>query len=213
MLQQVLVAEVHRHDLSTAEVTRLLGLIGDQDWPRLHVALQEITVSHARRRAEQEPTDQARSALATALLALGAWLTAVGERRRALAATEEAVTLYRDLARAEPARYTPYLAGSLHNLGVLFQRVDQVEEQLRVRAEAVAWWARLAGLRPDEHQDTYQRERVNLVKLFTQRGLDLHAATAAENTALLHLPVPPADHVPEDAEPRDLPTADENDNR
>ena len=149
MLQQVLVAEVHRHDLSTAEVTRLLGLIGDQGpaSPVTSPSRRSPSATPARR-AEQEPTDQARSALATALLALGAGPTAVGERRRARAAAEEAVTLYRDLARAEPARYTPYLAGSLHNLGVLFQRVDQVGGAAAGAGEAVAWWARLAGLPP-----------------------------------------------------------------
>ena len=179
---------------------------------RRALATTEEAVTLYRDLARAEPARYTPN-LATSLNNLGIRLGEVGEHRRALATTEEAVTLYRDLARAEPARYTPDLASSLHNLGVQFRRVDQVDEELRVRAEAVAWWARLARLRPDEHQDIYQRERANLVKLFTERGLDLHAATIAENTALLNLPPRPADHGPGDAEPRDFPTEDENDIR
>ncbi len=212
-----------RRDLARAEPARYtpdlamslhnLGVdLRDMGEHRRALAVTEEAVTLRRDLARAEPARYTPN-LANSLQSLGVQLGELGEHRRALAVTEEAVTLYRDLARAEPARHTPNLANSLHNLGRQFRRVDQADEELRVRAEAVAWWARLARLRPDEHQDTYQRERANLGKLFTERGLDLHAATAAENTALLHLPPPPADHVPKDAAPRDVPTAEENDIR
>jgi len=116
------------------------------------------------------------------------WLSAVGEYRRALTTAQDAVTLRRDLAAAEPARYTPDLANSLTNLGICLERLDRADAQLQARAEAVAWWARLAELRPDDYRETYQQDRANLAKLFTDRGFDVGAASAAEHRARCDLP-------------------------
>jgi len=92
------------------------------------------------------------------------WLSAVGEYRRALTTAQDAVTLRRDLAAAEPARYTPDLANSLTNLGICLERLDRADAQLQARAEAVAWWARLAELRPDDYRETYQQDRAILTR-------------------------------------------------
>ncbi|MFM7732693.1 MAG: tetratricopeptide repeat protein, partial [Cyanobium sp.] len=63
------------------------------------------------------PTPDAFRALA--LLRLGVFLSAQGQRQEALAPTEEAVKLYRELAKTNPA-VLPNLAASLNNLGIRY---------------------------------------------------------------------------------------------
>jgi tetratricopeptide (TPR) repeat protein len=55
--------------------------------------------------------------LATSLNNLGAMLSALGQRERALATTQEAVEMYRELAAKNPDAFAPDLATSLNNLG------------------------------------------------------------------------------------------------
>ena len=77
---------------------------------------QRLTDIH-RRRATDDPT--LLPDLATALNNLGIRLSGLGRREEALAATGEAVDLYRRLATARPDAFEPDLARSLTNLGAM----------------------------------------------------------------------------------------------
>ena len=61
----------------------------------------------------------------------------MGERNEALEAAREAVELYRGLAKASPAAYTPDLAGSLNNLATFLSEVGERNEALEAAREAV----------------------------------------------------------------------------
>ena len=76
-------------------------------------------------------------------------LSAVGRREDGLAAAEEAVALYRELARARPDAFTPHLAGSLTTLANMRSYVGRREDALAAAEEAVALRRELARARPD----------------------------------------------------------------
>jgi tetratricopeptide (TPR) repeat protein len=77
-------------------------------------------------RANQGPVD---AQLAHALSNLGVFLGAVGRRGEALAPTEEAVRVYRELAKSNPG-YLGDLAGALNNLGNRYSNLDRRAEVL-----------------------------------------------------------------------------------
>ena len=64
-------------------------------------------------------------------------LSNLGRREEALAATEEAVKLYRQLAAARPQAFTPDLATSLGALGTALQGVKRYEEAADAFGEGV----------------------------------------------------------------------------
>jgi len=75
-------------------------------------------------------------------------LSEVGDKRAALAVTEEAVAIRRRLAEAEPAAYLPDLAMALISLGVWLSEVGDKRAALAVTEEAVAIRRRLAEAEP-----------------------------------------------------------------
>jgi tetratricopeptide (TPR) repeat protein len=66
-----------------------------------------------------------------------ATLSDLGRREEALAAAQEAVDIYRDLARARPEAFTPDLAMSLNNLANCLSALGRREEALAAAQEAV----------------------------------------------------------------------------
>jgi len=62
-------------------------------------------------------------------------LSEVGRSGEALEVAQEAVDLYRVLAQASPAAYTPNLAGALNNLATILSEEGQYEEALNVFTE------------------------------------------------------------------------------
>ncbi|MDW8054277.1 MAG: ATP-binding protein [Anaerolineae bacterium] len=85
---------------------------------------------------------------AEALWMLGCALGAVGQREAALQATQEAVSLYRQLAQANPQAFLPDLAASLHNLGARLSEVGQREAALKAALESVSIRRQLARDNP-----------------------------------------------------------------
>ncbi|MCS7324962.1 MAG: tetratricopeptide repeat protein, partial [Thermoflexales bacterium] len=79
---------------------------------------------------------------------LGCALGAVGQREAALQATQEAVSLYRQLAQANPQAFLPDLAASLHNLGARLSEVGQREAALKAALESVSIRRQLARDNP-----------------------------------------------------------------
>jgi tetratricopeptide (TPR) repeat protein len=71
----------------------------------------------------------------------------VGRQQDALALTEEAVRLYRDLAETNPA-FLPDLAGSLNNLGNRHSEVGRRQDALALTEEAVRLYRDLAETNP-----------------------------------------------------------------
>lgn len=67
---------------------------------------------------------------------LGLRLGDLGRREEALKAIEEALAIYRKLARCRP-KFLPYLALSLHNLGNRLSELGRREEALQAAEEAV----------------------------------------------------------------------------
>ena len=97
-----------------------------------------------------DPDDEIAEALrASRLDSLGIRLSAVGRRDDALAATEEAVAIYRRLAEAAPDAFEPDLARSLSNLGADYSGVGRRDDALAATEEAVAIYRRLAEAAPD----------------------------------------------------------------
>mgnify|MGYP000852443472 CR=1 FL=1 len=85
------------------------------------------------------------------LTSLGVALSELGKPDQALPVTEEAVTLYRDLATRYPDRYTPDLARSLTNLGIRFSELGKPDQALPVTEEAVTLRRDLATRYPDRY--------------------------------------------------------------
>jgi len=117
-------------------------------------------------------------------------LREVGEHREALTIHREAVALRRELAPAEPTRYTPDLASSLNNLGVGLREAGEPDQALRLAAEAAAWWGRLARARPDEFGDRYREAQAKLARRFAEAGHQPGAAFTAEEAATRELAPP-----------------------
>ncbi len=85
---------------------------------------------------------------AAASFMLGYALSALGRREEALAATQEAVAIRRELAEAHPAAFRPDLASSLGNLGNQLSDLGQREEALVATQEAAALYRELAEAHP-----------------------------------------------------------------
>ena len=65
-------------------------------------------------------------------------LSDLGRREDALAAAQEAASLYRALAAARPDAFTPNLAMSLNNLAVMQSGLGRREDALAAAQEALA---------------------------------------------------------------------------
>jgi tetratricopeptide (TPR) repeat protein len=83
------------------------------------------------------------------LLNLSNWMSRLGRLEDALAAIEEAVTAYRQLAAARPDAFLPDLAGSLTNQSVFLSDVGRREDALAAIEQSVKLRRQLAAARPD----------------------------------------------------------------
>ena len=98
--------------------------------PSGHGVLRGAALAATRRlaaSAERSPEQQSRWANTLAIR-----LSEVGERGEALEAAREAVGLYRSLAEASPAAYTPDLASSLSNLAGRLSEVGERDLALKI---------------------------------------------------------------------------------
>jgi hypothetical protein len=85
---------------------------------------------------------------AALLLRLSMRRSHAGDRVGALAAVDESVDLYRELAQADPAEFQPHLAGSLNNLSVLRAETGDRAGALEAITEAVGLQQQLAQANP-----------------------------------------------------------------
>ena len=112
-------------------------------------------------------------------------LSAVGRREDGLAAAEEAVALYRELARARPDAFTPHLAGSLTTLANMRSYVGRREDALAAAEEAVALRRELARARPDAFTPDLAMSLNNLANRLSDVGRREDALAAAEEAVAL----------------------------
>jgi tetratricopeptide (TPR) repeat protein len=75
----------------------------------------------------------------------------------ALAASQEALAIRRDLAAARPDAFRPGLAGSLNNLSVRLGELGRREEALAAIEEAVAIRRELAARWPDAYRQDLEQ--------------------------------------------------------
>ena len=112
-------------------------------------------------------------------------LSDLGRREAALEAAEEAVGLYRELARARPDAFTPYLAGSLNNLANRLSDLGRREAALQAAEEAVALRRELARARPDAFTPDLAMSLNNLANMLSDLGRREAALQAAEEAVAL----------------------------
>ncbi len=116
----------------------------------------------------------------------GISLSKLGKREEAVAAGQEAVEIYRRLAKSRPDAFLPNLAGSLNNLGVDFFNLGRWEEALTATQEAVDIRRRLAEIRPDAFLPGLAMSLINLGAVFSELGLPEKALEAGGETVALH---------------------------
>jgi tetratricopeptide (TPR) repeat protein len=137
----------------------------DEQLPLQSLTLMELSLSVAARRAElARKLDAAAAApadippgmreeilnhLAAQVSTVGIRLSNLGRREEALAASQEAVDIYRRLAQTRPDAVLPNLATTLNNHGSDLSSLGRREEALAATQEAVDIYRRLAQTRPD----------------------------------------------------------------
>jgi tetratricopeptide (TPR) repeat protein len=125
--------------------------------PHQTLALRELAVELEQSIADRlrvvvtggEAAEAAHPLLSASLTNLGNRLSNLGRREEALAASQEAVDIYRRLAQTRPDAFLPGLARSLNNAGAMLSNLGRREEALAASQEAVDIDRRLAQTRPD----------------------------------------------------------------
>jgi hypothetical protein len=121
-----------------------------------------------------------RAYLAMSLNNLGNQLGDLGRREEALAASEEAVGIYRGLATARPNAFRPDLAMSLGNLSNGLGAMGRREESLAAIEEAADIHRKLAVGRPDAFQPDLAGSQENLAIRLGAMGRREDALAASE---------------------------------
>ncbi len=133
----------------TAELAAFI----EKSSPQQRVSLGELRLWATQRLLDACPDDtqdeESTIERARLLNNLGAQLSALGQREKALEATREAVDHYRPLAEARPDAFLPDLARSLNNLGILLSYWGEQEDALEATREAVELRRQLAKSLPD----------------------------------------------------------------
>ena len=162
--------------LIESSATLPLGEIHDAI-PIGHPALAGAALAATRRlatSAERSPEQQAHWANNLSIR-----LFDVGERNEALEAAREAMELYRGLAEASPAAYTPRLAASLNNLAAFLSAVGEHNEALEAVREAVELYRGLVEASPASYTPDLAASLNTLVNCLSAVGERNEALGAA----------------------------------
>ena len=101
---------------------------------------------------------------------VGVMLSQLGRHAEARPFSEEAVTIYRELAAASPDRYRPKFGNSLANLGVLLSELVRPARASEVTQEAVTIFRELAEANPEDYRPNLAASLANLGKYFGRAG-------------------------------------------
>jgi tetratricopeptide (TPR) repeat protein len=115
------------------------------------VAFRKIRTIAAESARDQEDAKW-RSALAIAFEQVATMLAEKGGRDDALAASEEATAIWRELAGKAPDAYRPALASALNNLAIRLSEVGQRQEALAPTQEGTDLYRELAAKTPDPYR-------------------------------------------------------------
>ena len=126
------------------------------------------------------PADASKADLARWRDLLGVMFSQLGRPADALPATQEAVTIRRELAAANPDRYRPDLARSLSNLGIWFSELGRPADALPATQEAVTIRRELAAANPDRYRPDLARSLSNLGIWFSELGRPADALPATQ---------------------------------
>ena len=133
--------------------------------------------------SEAEP--DATNLLAMSLYNLSNRLGDLGRREEALAASQEAVTIGRELAAARPDAFRPDLATSLNNLSLRLGALGRREEALAASQEAVTIRRELAAARPDAFPPALATSLNDLLADLGELGRQVEALAALQEELAL----------------------------
>ena len=185
--------------LETTDMTLLEALtdaLPSHSHVDLDIAAALVAERHVHRAVHEATLPAERARL---LATLGYRLTNAGRREDALAPTEEAATLYRALAQANPAAHTPNFALSLNNLGALLSAPGRREDALAPTEEAVTLYRALATANPAAYTPDLAGSLNNLGLLLSALGRREDALAPTEEAATLYRALAkanPAAHTP-----------------
>ncbi|MEO6195441.1 MAG: tetratricopeptide repeat protein [Thermoanaerobaculia bacterium] len=148
--------------------------------PESSLVFRDLAVTLSARAIELARVQDASETLAQLLNNLSNRLSDLGRREEALAACEEAVELYRQLAAARPDAFRPNLASSLNNLSNRLSDLGRREEALVACEEAVEIWRQLAAARPDAFRPDLAMSLNNLSNCLSALGRREEALAACE---------------------------------
>jgi tetratricopeptide (TPR) repeat protein len=135
--------------------------------PDQTIILATAAADLAQRITASLPANSASADRGSWLISLGVRLSKLGRWPEALAVTQEAVAIYRELVAASLDQYRPDLALSLTNLGQWFWALDRSAEALPVTEEAVGLYRELATAYPSRYRADLARSLANLGVLFS----------------------------------------------
>jgi tetratricopeptide (TPR) repeat protein len=110
--------------------------------------------------------------LAGSLYNLSIRLDGLGRREAALAATEEGVAIYWELAAAYPDVFLADLAQSLVGLGVALSALDDHAGALGAARDAVSLYSEILGSGKDTYRPAFEHSVRNLVSHLRNLGKD-----------------------------------------
>jgi Tetratricopeptide repeat len=148
----------------------------------LAATLTSQQVTHRRAGVIDRGSDAA-SRLAGSQNNLSLRLAGLGRREEALAAIEEAVGIYKELAAGRPDAFRPDLATSLNNLSLRLAELGRREDALAPIQEAVGIRRELAATRPDMFRPNLAGSLYALAFLLAGLGRHEDALAASEEAA------------------------------
>ncbi len=185
---QAALADLVSLALQLAPQPGLAALLADQ-MPEHSVLLAALAATLTsqqvtwRRAAASDGQPEAAYRLAISLNNLSIRLGGLGRREDALAAIEESVTIYRELARASPDAFRPALAESLNNLSARLADLVRREDALAAIEEAVTIYREPARARPDGFGPGLAMSLNNLSNRLGDLGRPEDALAAIEEAA------------------------------
>ena len=165
--------------LSIDVLERIAGAL-----PQSSFALAETAVIVFQRLADESVNDTGQRA--AWLVSLANWQHALGRREDALAASEEAVTIYRQLAQTWPDTLLPDLAGSLNTRSVCLSDLGRREDALAAIEEALTIYQQLTQTAPDAFLPNLATSLINQSACLSGLGRREDALAAIEEALTIY---------------------------